>query len=158
MGSVSRHKRIERSESFDDASLQLGQQGCPEPLEREQYRHCTSSQYLAPVGDVDQLNSPVKPALRSGQYLRFGFSGQHTDDFKNDITVENVRRLMRYLGRVTDVQIQNGLTASGATLEEATCFATQLRKRINQLRGRGGRDRRTVKLTDHGFVVWDLAA
>src|SRR2546421_285678 len=38
--SVSRHKRIERSESFDDASLQLGQQGCPEPLEREQYRHC----------------------------------------------------------------------------------------------------------------------
>ena len=71
---------------------------------------------------------------REGQYLRFGFTGQHTDDFKNDITVEDVRWLLGYLGRVTDVQIQSGLKASGATSEETTCFATQLRERINQLR------------------------
>ena len=71
---------------------------------------------------------------RSEQYLRFGFTGQHTDDFKNDITVEDVHWLMRYLGRITDTQIQSGLKASGATPEEASCFATQLRERINQLR------------------------
>ncbi len=70
---------------------------------------------------------------REGQYLRFGFTGQHTDDFKNDITVEDVRWLMHYLGRVTDTQLQNGLKASGATAEETACFATQLRERINQL-------------------------
>jgi hypothetical protein len=71
---------------------------------------------------------------REGKYLRFGFTGQHTDDFKNDITVDDVRWLLRYLGRVTDAQIQNGLKASGATPEEASCFAMQLRERINLLR------------------------
>jgi len=70
---------------------------------------------------------------RAGQYLRFGFIGQHTDDFKNDIKVEDVRWFMGYLGKLTDVQIQNGLKASGATPEETACFATQLRERINQL-------------------------
>jgi hypothetical protein len=70
---------------------------------------------------------------RQGQYLRFGFTGQHTDDFKNDITVEDVRWLMHYLGRVTDAQLQNGLKASGATAEETACFAAQLRERIDIL-------------------------
>jgi hypothetical protein len=69
-----------------------------------------------------------------GRHLRFGFTGQHTDDFKNDITIEDVRWLMRYLGRVTDAQIQNGLRASGANPSEVGCFATQLRERINQLK------------------------
>ncbi|MDP8979963.1 MAG: hypothetical protein M3O35_05155 [Acidobacteriota bacterium] len=71
---------------------------------------------------------------REGQYLRFGFTGQHTDDFKNDITVDNVRWLMGYLGRITDTQIQDGLKASGATPEEAACLGPQLRERINLLR------------------------
>jgi hypothetical protein len=70
---------------------------------------------------------------RAGQHLQFGFIGQHTDDFKNDITVEDVRWLMHYLGKVTDAQLQNGLRASGATPEETACFATQLRERIAQL-------------------------
>jgi len=70
---------------------------------------------------------------RTGQHLQFGFIGKHTDDFKNDITVEDVRWLLRYLGKISDAQIQNGLKASGATVEEVACFATQLRERINQL-------------------------
>jgi hypothetical protein len=70
-----------------------------------------------------------------GRYVRFGFTGQHTDDFKNDITVEDVRWLMRYLGRVTDAQIQDGLKGSGATPQETACFASQLRERINLLQG-----------------------
>ena len=71
---------------------------------------------------------------RAGQYVRFGYIGRHTDDFKNDITVEDVRWLMQYLGRLTDFQIQQGLKASGATPAEAMCFEAQLRQRINQLR------------------------
>jgi len=91
---------------------------------------------LKPKGwDSSAYTAQTKSFLqgRSGQYLPFGFIGQHTDDFKKDITVEDVRWLMRYLGRVTDAQIQNGLRASGATLEETTYFAMQLRERINQL-------------------------
>lgn len=76
---------------------------------------------------------------RQGSYLRFGFTGQHTDDFKNDITVANVRWLMRYLGRITDSQLRTGLKASGATPAELTCLATQLRERIKQLGGVAGR-------------------
>ena len=92
---------------------------------------------LKPKGwDCSAFTAQTKSFLqgRAGQYLRFGFTGQHTDDFKNDITVEDVRWLMRYLGRITDAQIQNGLRASGATPDEAACFAMQLRERINQLR------------------------
>jgi len=72
-------------------------------------------------------------AKRESQRITFGFTGHHTDDFKNDITVENVRWLMRYLGRVSDAQLRAGLRASGATPREVTCFAGQLRRRIRQL-------------------------
>jgi hypothetical protein len=71
---------------------------------------------------------------RAGQYVRFGYVGRHTDDFKNDITIEDVRWLMQYLGRLLDSQIQQGLKASGATPSDAVCFDAQLRERINQLR------------------------
>lgn len=70
---------------------------------------------------------------RQGQYVRFGFTGHYTDDFKNDITVEDVRWLLLYLGRVSDAQLRSGLMASGAVPEEVACFSAQLRERINQL-------------------------
>jgi hypothetical protein len=71
---------------------------------------------------------------RAGQYVRFGYVGRHTDDFKNDITIEDVRWLLQYLGPLSDVQLQHGLKASGATPAEVACFGAQLRERINQLR------------------------
>ena len=71
---------------------------------------------------------------RVGKVVRFGYVGRHTDDFKNDITIEDVRWLMQYLGRLSDVQLQHGLKASGATPGEVTCFGAQLRERIDQLR------------------------
>lgn len=73
---------------------------------------------------------------RAGQHVQFGFIGKHTDDFKNDITVEDVRWLLRYLGKIRDAQMQSGLKASGATGEEIACFATQLRERIISWSGR----------------------
>lgn len=68
------------------------------------------------------------------RYVRFGYAGQHTEDFKAGITVDDVRWLMQYLGRISDAQIRTGLLNSGATREEEDCFARALRDRIEQLR------------------------
>jgi hypothetical protein len=51
----------------------------------------------------------------------------------NDIRVSDVRWLMQYLRKITDNQIRLGLTTSGATSEEADCYAGALRGRIEQL-------------------------
>ena len=69
-----------------------------------------------------------------GDLVQFGYSGQHTDSFKNDIRASDVKWLLQYLGRVSDDQIRAGLQASGATSDEAACFTAALRERINQLK------------------------
>ena len=71
---------------------------------------------------------------RNGELVRFGYIGQHTEDFKNDIAISDVQWLLKYLGRVSDAQIRSGLKASGASPNEVACFTVQLRARINQLR------------------------
>jgi hypothetical protein len=71
---------------------------------------------------------------RAGGAIHFGYRGQHTRDFAADLSVEDVRWLMQYLGKVTDAQIRTGLLVSGATRDEQECFAAALRKRIEQLR------------------------
>lgn len=70
----------------------------------------------------------------------WGYTGQRTDEVVEDIKVGDVRWLMRYLGRVTDGQLREGLLASGANGEEADCFTRALRERIDTLRrvGEGG--------------------
>lgn len=65
--------------------------------------------------------------------VRFGYSGKHDDQFKDDITVADVRWLVRHLGRVTDAQIRAGLLAAGANRHEVACFSRSLRNRIKQL-------------------------
>jgi hypothetical protein len=70
----------------------------------------------------------------NGREVRFGFSGQHDDSFKENVSVRDVRWLMRYLGRMTDSQIRAGLRASGANSHEERCFSRALRSRLNQLR------------------------
>jgi hypothetical protein len=70
----------------------------------------------------------------NGRTVRFGYRGQHTEEFKSGIGVKDVRWLMQYLGRVTDAQLHAGLAASGATREEEDCFSRALRSRIEQLR------------------------
>lgn len=66
--------------------------------------------------------------------VRFGYRGQHTSGFADDIRVDDVRWLMQYLGRITDAQIRTGLLVSGASREEQECFVAALRKRIEMLR------------------------
>ena len=70
--------------------------------------------------------------VRDG-HVQFGFSGQHTEDFMSDITVDDVRWIMKYLGRIQDAQLLAGLRAAGADEKEAACFAGELRARIGQL-------------------------
>lgn len=69
-----------------------------------------------------------------GDLIQFGYTGQHTDSFKTDIRVSDVKWLLQYLGRITDDQIRTGLQASGATPDESQCFTGALRDRINQLK------------------------
>jgi hypothetical protein len=65
--------------------------------------------------------------------VEFGYSGQHTGDFKQGIKVSDVKWLLTYIGRIADQQIRDGLKASGATSEEVEIFTRSLRNRINQM-------------------------
>ncbi len=65
--------------------------------------------------------------------VRWGYTGQRTEEATEGIKVEDVRWLQRYLGRITDGQLREGLLASGATVEEVECFTKAVRERINLL-------------------------
>ena len=65
--------------------------------------------------------------------VRFGYSGQRTEDVTIGITTDDARWLAKYLGRITDAQLLEGLRASGASDEEAASFTAALRNRIGQL-------------------------
>ena len=67
-------------------------------------------------------------------FVQFGYGGEHTNDFKTDITINDVRWLMQYLGKITDGQIHTGFQAAGASPDEEDCFKRALRDRIEQLR------------------------
>src|SRR5579884_4263462 len=64
--------------------------------------------------------------------LQWGFEGKNKEDVTS-VSVEDVRWLLQYLGRVTDAQIRTGLAASGASAEDVECFTRSLRDRIEQL-------------------------
>lgn len=66
--------------------------------------------------------------------VRWGYTGQRTGEARDGIDVEDVRWLYRYLGRITDGQLREGLSASGATEEEIECFTRCIRMRLDQLR------------------------
>jgi hypothetical protein len=81
-----------------------------------------------------ESQTPLFVAGVKNGIVQFGYGGAHTADFKNDIHVEDVRWLMKYLGRLTDAQLRAGLKAAGASREEEECFTRVLRTRIEQLR------------------------
>jgi len=69
-----------------------------------------------------------------GDYFVWGYTGQHTNDFTNDISISDMRWLIQYLGAITDEQLRDGLKASGASPDEINCFAHAIRERINQIK------------------------
>ena len=82
-------------------------------------------------GFAGQTRSFVKN-VKNG-LVEFGYSGQHTKDFSNDIKVQDVQWLVQYLDRLGDEQLKAGLAASGANPEDQVCFTKALRERIVQL-------------------------
>lgn len=66
--------------------------------------------------------------------LQWSYIGQRTDEARENISVEDVRWLYRYVGRITDDQLRDGLRASGATAEEVEQFTRAIRARLNQLK------------------------
>jgi len=70
-------------------------------------------------------------AFKDGE-LQWGYVGQHSSLLK-DATVDDIRWLMQYLARVTDDQLRDGLTASGATPEEREKYVRALRTRIGMM-------------------------
>lgn len=72
-------------------------------------------------------------AVKEGD-VKFGFTGKHDGEFKDEIGVRDVRWIMRYLGRISDRQIRSALRASGASPHEEQCFARAMRLRLRQMR------------------------
>lgn len=66
--------------------------------------------------------------------VKFGYTGQRTEDASGGISVDDVRWLNQYLGQISDSQLEDGLRASGATQEETSDFVRALRARIDQLK------------------------
>jgi hypothetical protein len=81
--------------------------------------------------------------------LKWGFDGKHRKDITRGITVEDVRWLLQYLGKITDVQLQCGLKASGADPDETEFYTQALQERIQQLqRVVTGHSRQTTSAQD----------
>jgi hypothetical protein len=70
-----------------------------------------------------------------GEMVRFGYVGQRTADVATGISIEDVRWLCRYLGRLTDAQLRAALDASGAPPDETERFTRAIRGRIDRLVG-----------------------
>ena len=71
--------------------------------------------------------------VREDGVVQWGYLGQRTEDATEGLTVEDVRWLYRYVGRITDAQLRDGLRAAGATPEEVERFTRAMRSRIDQL-------------------------
>jgi hypothetical protein len=81
-----------------------------------------------------QQQTPGFLAGVKGDVLAWGYSGQHTEDFREGIRISDLRWLLQYVGRITDDQIRTGLEASGATRVESECFTKALRARIDEMK------------------------
>lgn len=83
--------------------------------------------------DYTQQTKEFVKGVAQGE-VQFGYDGHHNDDFKTRIRPVDVAWLMKYLGRISDGQLRQGLRAAGANASEENCFARAVRARIEQLR------------------------
>jgi hypothetical protein len=80
----------------------------------------------------ESQNAEFIAGVESG-VIKWGYTGQRTDEAIEGITVADVRWLYHYIGRITDGQLREGLLVSGATAEEAECFTRAIRERLTLL-------------------------
>ncbi|HJT86537.1 MAG TPA: hypothetical protein VJ732_01750 [Bryobacteraceae bacterium] len=82
--------------------------------------------------DYTQQTPGFVKAVDKGRVL-FGFRGDIDEGFDTNISVSDVQWFLPHLLRVNDVQVYEGLRASGADDSEATCFTKAFRERVAQL-------------------------
>jgi hypothetical protein len=81
---------------------------------------------------ADQSNEFIR--IDEDGEVRFGFLSWNNDgDFKDDITVADVRWVAKRMNRITDSQLRTALRRSGATAHEAQHFTQALRARMKHL-------------------------
>jgi hypothetical protein len=97
---------------------------------------CPTPQFGRSKWDCDGFTRQTSNfvTIREDGSLKWGFSGKKHKDVTSDITVEDVQWLLQHLGRITDEQLQDGLTASGADPKNVECFVQALRTRIEKLK------------------------
>ena len=67
-------------------------------------------------------------------FVQWNYLGQRTAEAREQISVEDVRWLTGYIGRITDAQLRDGLGASGATPDEIASFTKSIRARLDTLK------------------------
>ncbi len=73
-----------------------------------------------------------------GRVARWGVES-FAQPISTDLTVDDIRWLMRRLGHVSDRQLRDALAAAGASPDEQSCFARGVRVRIERLRSAAAR-------------------
>jgi hypothetical protein len=71
--------------------------------------------------------------LSSNGNINWGFRGKHGLDITAGVGLQDIRRLLPYLSRITDEELEAGMAASGASTPVAREFTRLIRKRILQL-------------------------
>ena len=84
------------------------------------------------VGDYTGQTKEFVRGVDHGE-IQWSYHGQHTTEMTRGITVSDIRWLLRYLGRITDRQLETGLRTSGATPEQISTYTHAIRQRIQQL-------------------------
>lgn len=84
-------------------------------------------------GEFAEQDDDLVRGLSAEGVVEWGFSGRHSEDLRRGIRPDDVRWLLGLLGRTSDREWAAGLRASGATPEEAKCFALSLQRRIRAL-------------------------
>jgi len=77
--------------------------------------------------------SPRFVTLARDGSIQWGFRGKHGADIIAGVTVEDVRWLLPYLSRITDEELNAGLTASGALAPVAQQYTRAIRGRVLEL-------------------------
>jgi hypothetical protein len=67
-------------------------------------------------------------------FVKWGYAGTNAKDVTEGISVDDVRWLLKDLGKITDRQLEAALRSSGAEDDEVSCFGPAIRDRIRQLR------------------------
>ncbi len=83
------------------------------------------------VGFAGDTPNFVKDA--GGGRIEWGFYGKFSDDLKAGVGRSDIRWLLPYLERITPDDLRAGLTASGATPRQASCWTSSLQERIRLL-------------------------